>query len=266
MTSQQSAPTLALSARGCCKRYGAAWALSGVDLDVREGELTALLGPNGSGKSTLLHGVVGLHDFDRGTVAVGGHPHRSVAAKQLVGFVPDELPIPQSLTGREYLEHLRRLRRQPSSELATALIDALSLGPHVDKFIADMSHGTKKKLQIVGAASTVPALLIMDEPFRGLDPHAVRTIRLVVDELRSAGTAALVATHDILAAEQWFDRVIVMHDGAVIADDAPSRLGAAGPGGDLESFFLEATGHPGHRGDDARLRRLIHDDDRTPSS
>lgn len=249
----------ALSARGCTKRYAGAQVLSDVDLDVRPGELVALLGPNGSGKSTFIHGVVGLHDFDKGAVTLGGHPHRSAAAKRLLGFVPDELPIPLSLTGREYLEHVRRLRRAPVSELSQDLVDSLALRPHLDKYIADMSHGTKKKLQIVGAAAFVPAILIMDEPFRGLDPHAVRTIRVIVDELRSTGTAALVATHDILAAERWFDRVVVMNEGLVVADDAPHRLSAGEKEGDLETFFLHATTRSPVPCDAVRLRTLIHD-------
>ncbi|WP_396289445.1 ABC transporter ATP-binding protein [Curtobacterium sp. KT1] len=234
-------PELALCARSCTKQYAGDVGISGVDLQVDPGELAALLGPNGSGKSTFIHGLVGLHGFDAGTVTIAGHPHESVHAKQCLGFVPDELPIPLSLTGNEFLRHTARLRRGTPSELGVEMVDALGLEPHLYKFIADMSHGTKKKLQLVAAAAHAPALLIMDEPFRGLDPHAVRTIRAIVDALRSTGTAVLVATHDILAAEHWFDRVVILHEGTRIADGPPQDIIARGGARDLEDFFLSAT-------------------------
>lgn len=247
----------ALSAQQCTKRYAGGAGVFGVDLTVDPGDLLALLGPNGSGKSTLVHGIVGLHQFDAGTVFIQGNPHQTAEAKKDLGFVPDELPIPLSLTGAEYLAHLRRLRRVGRSGLDDALIDALGLEPHLSKFIADMSHGTKKKLQVVGAAAHSPGLLVMDEPFRGLDPHAVRTIRALVDALRAEGTAVLVATHDILAAEHWFERVVIMHDGISVADGSPSELVRTSGTPDLEEFFLKTTGLHAPTRDAQRFRDLI---------
>ena len=214
-----------LIALGCTKRYETGTrALAGVDLTVDPGELVAVLGPNGSGKSTLIHGVVGLHPVDAEALALCGHDVDDIEAKDVLGFVPDELPIPQSLTGWEYLDHLERLRRACDHRWRDVLVGELGLDRHLDKFIGDMSHGTKKKLQIVAAVQHLPHLLVLDEPFRGLDPRSVVVIRAVLDVLRAHGTGVLVATHDVLAAERWFDRVVILHDGVLIADGPPAVL------------------------------------------
>jgi ABC-2 type transport system ATP-binding protein len=232
----------ALVALGCTKRYRTGTrALAGVDLTVGPGELVAVLGPNGSGKSTFIHGIVGLHTLDADALAICGHDVDDVEAKEVLGFVPDELPIPQSLTGWEYLDHLERLRGTCDNRWRTVLIDELGLSRHLDKFIGDMSHGTKKKLQIVAAVQHVPRLLVLDEPFRGLDPRSVVVIRSVLDVLRLRGAGILVATHDVLAAERWFDRVVILHDGVVIADGAPDALVAARRADSLEAVLLAAT-------------------------
>jgi ABC-2 type transport system ATP-binding protein len=235
----------ALVALGCTKRYRTGTrALAGVDLTVGPGELVAVLGPNGSGKSTFIHGIVGLHAVEADALAICGHDVDDVddvEAKEVLGFVPDELPIPQSLTGWEYLDHLERLRGSCDNRWRAVLIDELGLGRHLDKFIGDMSHGTKKKLQIVAAVQHVPRLLVLDEPFRGLDPRSVVVIRSVLDVLRLRGAGILVATHDVLAAERWFDRVVILHDGVVIADGAPDALVAARRADSLEAVLLAAT-------------------------
>jgi len=232
----------ALVALGCTKRYRTGTrALAGVDLTVDPGELVAVLGPNGSGKSTLIHGVVGLHAVEADALAICGHDVDDVEAKEALGFVPDELPIPQSLTGWEYLDHLERLRGACDHRWRDVLLDELGLRRHLDKFIGDMSHGTKQKLQIVAAVQHIPRLLVLDEPFRGLDPRSVVVIRSVLDVLRLRGAGVLVATHDVLAAERWFDRVVILHDGVVIADGAPDALIAAHRVDSLEAVLLAAT-------------------------
>ncbi|WP_181439634.1 ABC transporter ATP-binding protein [Curtobacterium sp. MCBD17_032] len=250
-----------LLAENCRKEYRTGTrALAGVDLCVEPGRLVALLGPNGSGKSTLIHGIVGLHEVDADVLALAGHDVDTVAAKRSLGFVPDELPIPLSLTGGEYLDHLERLRLSAGKQgrdrgrarpdgcttaaWRDALVEELALGPHLGKFIGDMSHGTKKKLQLVAAVEHVPDLLVLDEPFRGLDPRSVVVIRAVLDALRSRGTGILVATHDVLAAEHWFDRVVILHDGVVLADGPPADLVAEHGVDSLEAVLLRTVGAP----------------------
>lgn len=231
-----------LVALGCAKRYGTGTrALTGVDITVGPGELVALLGPNGSGKSTLVHGIVGLHAIEAEALAICGHDIDDRSAKDALGFVPDELPVPMALTGWEYLDHLARLRGEQPGGWRDVLLDELALRRHLDKFIGDMSHGTKKKLQIVAAVQHVPKLLVLDEPFRGLDPRSVFVIRALLDTLRSRGAGVLVATHDVLAAERWFDRVVILAGGAVIADGPPAVLVHERSADSLEAVLLAAT-------------------------
>ncbi|MFJ3384598.1 MULTISPECIES: ABC transporter ATP-binding protein [unclassified Curtobacterium] len=239
-----SAPRSRLLALHCSKEYrGGARGLSEVDLDVAPGELVALLGPNGSGKSTLVHGLVGIHDLDSDAIEIDGIPHDSRVAKRHVGFVPDELPIPLSLTGTEFLAHVDRLRGgRDHLRWRATITERLGLTPHMRKFIGEMSHGTKKKLQIVSAVAHRPRLLVMDEPFRGLDPHAVVVIRALVDALRQDGTSVLVATHDVLAAEHWFERVVILDHGRIIADDRPQRLITDAGVAALEDVMIAMTG------------------------
>ncbi|OIH92338.1 ABC transporter ATP-binding protein [Curtobacterium sp. MCBA15_001] len=233
-----------LLALDCSKRYRSGTrGLSGVDLEVGPGELVALLGPNGSGKSTLVHGLVGIHEIDADLLEVDGLTHSSIQAKQQIGFVPDELPIPSSLTGVEYLEHLDRLRgRRDHRPWRNAIVERLALTTHLDKFIGEMSHGTKKKLQIVGAVAHRPSMIVMDEPFRGLDPHAVVVIRALVDAMRETGSAVLVATHDVLAAEHWFERIVLLDHGRIVADGRPAQLIAETDAASLEDVMLRLTG------------------------
>lgn len=239
-----------LLAVGCTKRYRTGTrALAGVDLTVDPGEL----GPNGSGKSTLVHGIVGLHRIEAEAFAICGHDVDERDAKDQLGFVPDELPIPLSLTGWEYLDHLQRLRGGHAGDWRDILIDELGLATHLDKFIGDMSHGTKKKLQITAAAQHVPKLLVLDEPFRGLDPRSVVVVRSLLDALRSMGTGVLVATHDVLAAERWFDRVVILAEGCVIADGSPQDLVAQSSSDSLEGVLLDATCAPATEAVTSRL-------------
>lgn len=247
-----------LIALGCTKRYRTGTrALAGVDLTVDPGELVAMLGPNGSGKSTLVHGIVGLHRIEAEALTICGHDVDERGAKDQLGFVPDELPIPLSLTGWEYLDHLQRLRGGRADDWRNVLIDELGLASHLEKFIGDMSHGTKKKLQITAAVQHVPRLLVLDEPFRGLDPRSVVVVRSLLDALRSMGTGVLVATHDVLAAERWFDRVVILTEGRMIADGTPQDLVAQSSADSLEGVLLDATRAPATGAVTSRLLAVL---------
>lgn len=250
-----SAPLLAES---CSKRYRTGVpALTGVDIRVDPGELVALLGPNGSGKSTFLHGVVGLHDLEAEALSIAGEPRDSRAAKQSLGFVPDELPLPLSLTGHEFLRHTGRAQPGTDHVWQAHLVQQFDLAAHLDKHIADMSHGTKKKLQIVGAVGHLPDLLLMDEPFRGLDPRAVTVIRALVDALRAGGTGVFASTHDVLAAERWFDRVVILDGGHLVADGRPSELVAEAGVASLDELVARLTAAPRQNEVTEALRDLL---------
>lgn len=244
-----------LEVRGLTKRYGRTTAVEQLEFAVPAGCVFGLLGPNGSGKSSTLHVITGLLAPDAGTVRVCGHPHDSGAAKRAFGFVPDDLPLPTSLTGCEVLRLVERLRGDVDSALRDALVDVFDLKPALDRLVAHYSHGMKRKLQVVAALMHRPRLLILDEPFRGLDPEAVVVMREVLASVtRATTTSVIVATHDLAAADRLCDEVLILAAGRVAAQGRPQALRRQYAVGSLEDAFLVATGL---LADAARHRRVL---------
>lgn len=220
------------------KTYDAENIVGPVSLQVDSGTKRGLLGPNGSGKSTLLHSITGLIRFDQGHVLIDGESHDSLPARQVLGFVPDELPLPHSLTGRNYLDFILAAQPAGEKERAEMLKEAVGLCHADDRFIGEYSHGMKKKLQFIAGMLHRPRLLILDEPFRGLDPEARVLIEHLVDEHCRAGGAALIATHDLRWAEGGVDEVTILSEGSQCASGTVSELLTAHRSASLEEVFL----------------------------
>lgn len=224
------------------KRYGRSVGVEGVPFGVGAGEIVGLLGPNGSGKSTTLHCLTGILSPTSGAVTIGGIDHERPAAKDAFGFVPDDLPLPESLRSPEVIALHRRLRARFDDDLAEELLELVGLVDHRDKYVGEYSHGMKRKLQLVIALAHRPRLLIMDEPIRGLDPEAAIVVTTLLETFRQQCGGVLVATHDLLAAEHYCDRVVILTQGRVIASGRPSDLiGEAGVH-TLEELFVNVTG------------------------
>ncbi|MCM6762579.1 ABC transporter ATP-binding protein [Rathayibacter sp. ZW T2_19] len=242
-----------LEVDGITKSYGAGTVLADVSLAIAEGVVHGLLGPNGSGKSTGLHILTGLIEADRGTVRIRGVDISRKPSRRHVGFAPDDLPLPDSLTGTEYLSFHDAMRSRDDRARSRVLVEALGLSADLDKQVGRYSHGMKRKIQIVAALAHEPDLLVLDEPFRGLDPDAASVLGTVIRSFAASGRAVLLATHDLLRAERDCDDVTVLHRGRVLATGAPrSLIGARPRVQDLEGLFLELTGTP-----DARRDRLL---------
>jgi ABC-2 type transport system ATP-binding protein len=224
------------------KSYDRLTGVFDLSFDVHEHEIVGLLGPNGSGKSTALHCLTGILQETAGSVLIAGIPHRQVQAKNAFGFLPDDLPLPASLRMREFQVFHRRLRPGLDSDLAEFLIDLLGLKAHADKYIGDYSHGMKRKLQLAIALAHRPKLLILDEPMRGLDPQATIIVRSLFDIFTSQGGAVLVATHDLRAAQEYCNRVVILAGGRTIAQGSPKGLAGEAGVQSLEQYFIRATG------------------------
>lgn len=239
------------------KAYGRHVAVDAVSFTVGPGDIAGLLGPNGSGKSSILHCLTGVVTPTSGRIVLAGRDHRSAAAKAALGFAPDDLPLPMNLTGVEYLDLVRRLQPAYDPALARELAELLGLAPDLPQLICEYSHGMKRKIQTIAALAHRPRLLVLDEPFRGLDPAAHVVLRGLVREFTAAGGAVLMATHDMSAAQVYCDTVTVVADGVVVADGRPHELLDAYGHASLEEVFLEATGLAGHTaGLDGRLAGL----------
>jgi ABC-2 type transport system ATP-binding protein len=236
------------------KSYGRRNVLRGVTFALDAGQVYGVLGPNGSGKSTCLHSIAGVIDRDAGVVEVGGLSIDDVRSRLLYGFAPDDLPLIGALTGREFLQLHDRLRGRNDFDRAVDLLVAFDLERDLDLQIEGYSHGMKRKIQLIAAVMHSPQLLILDEPFRGLDPDAVIVLRQLIDTLVGNGKAVVVATHDMARAERDCDQVIILDRGSVVAHGSPDGLVETfGRGKDLETAFLVITGREG----ESQLKRQL---------
>jgi ABC-2 type transport system ATP-binding protein len=231
-----------LRLRRVSKSYPDRNALSGVDLDVAAGEIVALVGPNGAGKTTLLSIVAGLRRLDQGEVwvaglAVGGNP-RSVQGR--VGLAQQDLALYPTSTVRENLElfgRLAGLRRSTLRTRVTELASALSLLGDLDRQARHLSGGERRRLHVGVAMLSRPPLLLLDEPTASLDVQQREALWTLVRSVAAEGTAVVLATNQLAEAEGVGDRVVVLDDGRVIADDTPKALVALYGGGGIRARF-----------------------------
>jgi ABC-2 type transport system ATP-binding protein len=233
--------------------------LDGVECAVHAGERVGVIGPNGAGKSTLLHAVVGLMPISAGCITIAGLRHHTADAKHRIGWVADDLPMPDALTGHELTRlHLRLRGDAFDVDLCDRLLSILGLDDHRHRPCGDYSHGMRRKLSLATALAHRPRLLILDEPFRGLDPVTSSLLRQLIDLHVTEGRAVLMATHDLDQATRLCDRVILVHGGQVVATGAPAALCGQAGVNTLGDAFLELTGQRGLVAEAAdRLRTVL---------
>ena len=221
-----------LVAEGLVVDYGDVRAVGGFDLSVAAGSSVALVGSNGAGKSTTMRALAGVLPATRGTVRVAGVDAGTDPARVrgLVGYCPDVGGLVPRATPWEHLQLAARLRGlrhwQPRAE---ALLARFELAGVADRVTAGFSHGMSRRLSVVLAAFAEPALLLLDEPFDGVDPLGVDATLEVVEEARSRGAAVLVSTHLLDLAVLACDEAVVLRSGRVVGAAATGNL--AGPEG-----------------------------------
>ena len=222
-----------VSVSGLVVEFGSARAVDGFDLTVTPGAAVALVGRNGAGKSTTLRVIAGVLPATAGRIVVCGvdaaaDPSR---VRSLVGYCPDVGGLIPRATPWEHLALSARLRGLPAGwePRATDLLERFELAGAADRITAGFSHGMSRRLSVVLAAFHSPALLLLDEPFDGVDPLGVEATLEVVRELRLTGSAVLVSTHLLELAVQAAEEAVVLRGGRVVAA-APSAelVGAAG--------------------------------------
>ncbi|MFZ7088965.1 ABC transporter ATP-binding protein [Curtobacterium sp. RRHDQ10] len=236
----EKAADVILHVAGISKRYGKRTVLDDFSLQLATGQVCGLLGSNGSGKSTALHVIAGLVDAEIGDVWHADEHVTSKKSRQKFGFAPDDLPVPSSLTGREFLDVHASLRREGPRGLDERLAALLELSDALPSPMASYSHGMKRKLQLIAALAHRPSLLILDEPFRGLDPDASMTLQDLIAAFAASGGAVLLATHDLHQVSRHCDTLVVLHDGMTTLRGTVSELESIH--GSIENVFLEATG------------------------
>ena len=214
-----------LEVRGLVKRYGSVEALSGVDLEVGDGELVGLLGPNGAGKSTLVKVACGLVRATAGTVTVGGAPAGSVDARRAIGYLAELFRFPGWARPDEVLAlHQRLAHSDGGAAERDELLALVGLDHARDRRVEAMSKGMQQRLGLAQAMVGRPRLLMLDEPTSALDPVGRRTVRELLVELQRRGQAVLLNSHLLSEVELVCDRVVIVNRGRVVAAGAPGDL------------------------------------------
>ena len=233
------------------KKFSDFTAVDRLSFKVTPGEIYGLLGPNGSGKSTTMRMLLGLLKPTMGTARVGGFDVQQaiVEAKQLMGYVPEEPVLPESLTGWEYINYISDIWRVPRGterdEEIDELLTLLDIKDASDDLIETYSKGMSRKTSLVAALIHNPKVLILDELQAGIDPRGAATIKEIMNGLRHKGATILMSTHILEIAERMCDRIGIIDHGQMIAEGTMNELRQKAKGHDsLEDIFLDLTGGP----------------------
>lgn len=221
--------TTVLTVRDVRHAYGDNIALDGVTLSVEAGELVALLGPNGAGKTTLVRSIIGLLQPSAGSVrVVDGSPSQAVVRRRL-GVVQQDVGFPTTLTVREVVVGAAA-RAGVDRSRAKAAMEEMGLSGLAKRRASDLSGGQQQRLQLAMGLVADPVLLVLDEPTAGLDAASRKAFWATLDARRRQGTGVLLTTHIVEEAAALADRVVVLHQGRVVAEGTPAELRRTLPG------------------------------------
>lgn len=235
-----------LTVQNVSKKYGKVLANDNISFQVRDGQIAILLGPNGAGKSTIIKCISGLLRFN-GKIDINGFDNKSLEAKALLGYIPEMPAVYDLLTVGEHLEFIRRAYKiEEGEEYGNQLLERLELMDKKDKLGKELSKGMQQKLSICCALVHRPKILIFDEPLVGLDPHAIKELKLIFQELKNAGCSLLISTHMIDSVEDYWDVAHIMVNGKFAATKVNSR-GADDGEKTLEDLFFDITERKGEQ-------------------
>lgn len=222
---------------------GGKTAVANLSLSVKPGDIYGFIGHNGAGKTTTIKCVVGIHDFDEGEILIDGVSIRKdpIRCKKVLAYIPDNPDLYDYLTGIQYLNFMADIFEIPAEEREQRIreeADAFEITSALGDLISSYSHGMKQKLAIIGALIHQPRLLILDEPFVGLDPKAALVLKNKMHQLCEAGSAIFFSTHVLDVAEKLCNKIAIIRQGELIAAGETEKLTG---GASLESVFMEVT-------------------------
>ena len=233
-----------LTASQLSKTFGNFTAVNKVDIHINAGEMIALAGHNGAGKSTLMKMLLGLLTPTSGSISINGHGATSLAARQLIGYLPEIVALYPNMTGFETLDFfadLKHVSRERNRELLTrvGIIEAAK------KRVGTYSKGMRQRLALAQALLGQPKILLLDEPTTGLDPASRADFYRILDELRAQGTAILLSSHALAELADQADRIVIMKSGVKTADgDLHALRRDAGLPTRLRAWFSDAINLP----------------------
>ncbi len=226
------------------KTFGEKKAVDDLSLHIAPGEIYGFIGHNGAGKTTTLKSVVGIQQFDAGTITIGGHSIQDdpIACKKMLAYIPDNPDLYEFMTGIQYLNFIADIfgvDAEKRQERIRKYAELFALTDDLAQPIAAYSHGMKQKLAIISAWLHEPKLILMDEPFVGLDPKASHILKGMMREVCDAGGAIFFSTHVLEVAEKLCDKVAIIKGGKLIRSGTMEEV----KGDDsLEEVFLELEG------------------------
>jgi len=232
-----------LRVRGLWKSYGETQAVADLSLSIKAGEIHGLLGPNGAGKTTVVKCIVGLLRPDRGEILVNGvETTKSESYKSLIGYLPEDPALPEYLTVEEFLGYLARLRSvkpQEAKQRIGELMEIFNLTRLKHEFIGSLSKGLRQRVAVASAFIHKPKILILDEPFLGLDPEGQLKVKSMVKQVVEDGGAALISTHMLDVAERFCDTVTIMYRGRKIIGGDVRSVKQVVDANSLEEAFIK---------------------------
>jgi ABC-2 type transport system ATP-binding protein len=233
-----------IEVRGLTKTYSSIPAVDHVSFTAAPGEVTGYLGPNGSGKSTTVKMMIGLLEPTEGEVLYRGSRIQDdlIEYKRIVGYVPEEAYLYPHLTGLEYLElagELRDLARATLRPKIESLLDLFGISADRHSPISSYSKGMRQKVLIIAALLHDPELLILDEPFSGLDVSAALMLRSVIRALAASGKTVLFSSHVLEVVEKVCSRVVILNKGRVAANESIENLRGLMAASNLEAIFSQ---------------------------
>ena len=223
------------------KKYGNNVAVNNLSLHIQPGEIYGFIGHNGAGKTTTLKSVVGINSIDEGNIYINGISIKDdpIACKKQMAYIPDNPDLYGFMTGFRYLNFVADIYDVPKDERAKSIAKyaaAFELTTDLNQSIQSYSHGMKQKLALIAALMHKPQLVIMDEPFVGLDPKASHQLKEIMREICDNGGAIFFSTHVLEVAEKLCDKIAIIKNGKLIVTGTVDEV----KGDDsLESVFLE---------------------------
>ncbi|MBP5654440.1 MAG: ABC transporter ATP-binding protein [Clostridiales bacterium] len=228
-----------LTVDGVTKKYKKFVAIDDLSFKLNDGQTGVLLGPNGAGKSTIIKCIAGLLQFS-GTIEINGIPNKELDAKRQLGYVPEVPTLYDTLTIDEHLEFIRRAYKSDNKQYMEDLIERFELGDKRRKLGRELSKGMQQKVSICCALIHDPSVVIFDEPLVGLDPHAIKELKALINELKAAGKTILISTHMIDTIEETWDVVNIMMNGKIAATRHNTDIMKADEKS-LDELFFEIT-------------------------
>jgi len=224
--------TSTLSAHHLAKAYGGRPVVRDVSLEVSAGEIVGLLGPNGAGKTTCFYMIVGLVEADAGDIQLNGQSlmalpmHRRARAG--IGYLPQEASIFRQLSVRDnllaILETRKELTRKNREEMAQALLEEFNVGHLAESMGQALSGGERRRVEIARALATEPTVILLDEPFAGVDPISISDIKDIISHLKARDIGVLITDHNVRETLDICERAYIVGEGHVIASGMPSEV------------------------------------------